>query len=268
MNLSLITINKNNAVGLENTVKSVITQIYTDFEYIIIDGSSSDDSLKIIKKYEDKITRWVSEPDSGIYNAVNKAIQAAKGKFCLFLNSGDYLIDSNTLKNVFEEIKNCPESGIFYSDCVNQNNTITIVPKLLDIGFFLYTNINHQNSIIKRELFFTHGFYDEKFKIVSDWAFNLSEFWIHKTKFTYIKTRIALYDTHGISSIQVEESRAEREIVITNVFKELSPVLLEYAKYKWHLPNMVYSNIRQRQGLGFRFILGCIKHWFLRKKKA
>jgi glycosyltransferase involved in cell wall biosynthesis len=266
MKLSIITINKNNAVGLENTIKSVINQVYTDFEYIIIDGASSDGSLEIIKKYEDKITKQVSETDSGIYNALNKGIRLAEGDFCLFLNSGDYLINSNTLKEVFDEIKNYPESDVYYSDCINQNNTITFSPKLLSIEFFISYNINHQNSIIKRELFYKHGFYNENLKIVSDWAFFLLEFWIYKSKFTYIKTPIALYDTNGISSIQVEQSRSERKTVITDTFKEFSQIFLDYANYKLNLPAIVYSNIQQRQGLGFKFILKCFKHWVFRMK--
>jgi glycosyltransferase involved in cell wall biosynthesis len=268
MKLSIITINKNNAAGLEKTIQSVTAQIFSDFEYIVIDGSSDDGSVEIIKKYAEKITYWVSEPDSGIYHAMNKGIKAARGEYCLFLNSGDILINKNTLNKIFEEISSCPASDIYYSDCVNQNNTISMPPKLLNIEYFIHDSINHQNSITKRELFLKHGFYDEKFEIASDWAFFISEFWVHKTKFTYIKHCISLYDTNGISSSQVEKSRSEKKIVINNMFKELSPIMLEYANYKYNLANIIYSNIQQRQGLGLKFILKCIKHWLFRNKKS
>jgi glycosyltransferase involved in cell wall biosynthesis len=268
MKLSIITINKDNAPGLEKTIQSVVCQTYKDFEYIVIDGASSDGSVELIKKFADKMTYWVSEPDTGIYNAMNKGIRKAQGEYCLFLDSGDLLINSNTLEKVFEEIKNCPESDIYYSDSANQNNTIISLPKVLSVEYFINASISHPNSLIKRALFFKHGFYMENLKIVSDWAFFLSEFWIHKSKFTYIKTYIALFDTNGISSTQIETIRNERGYVINDVFKELSPLLLGYINYKSNLPRIVYTNIQQRQGLGLKFILKCIKCWLLRKKKA
>ena len=89
--LSIITINLNNYLGLEKTIKSVICQTFDNYEFIIIDGGSKDLSIDIIKRYENKVTFWISESDSGIYNAMNKGIRFAKGEFCLFLNSGDYL---------------------------------------------------------------------------------------------------------------------------------------------------------------------------------
>jgi glycosyltransferase involved in cell wall biosynthesis len=268
MKLSIITINKDNAPGLEKTIQSVVEQTFDDFEYIVIDGASSDGSVEIIKKYADRITYWVSEPDAGIYNAMNKGIKKAQGDYCLFLNSGDYLINSNTIKDVFEEIGNCPESDIYYSDHQNQDNTIIFLPRLLNIEFLISYSISHPNSIIKNELFLKHGFYNENFEIVSDWAFFLSEFWIHKSRFTYIKTHIALFDANGISSTQVEKDHLERELVLDDMFKELSPLLLGYINYKLNLPRMIYYNIQQRQGLGLKFILKCIKHWLFRIKKC
>jgi glycosyltransferase involved in cell wall biosynthesis len=248
-------------------MQSVVTQIFTDFEYILIDGGSDDGSVEIIKKYADKVTYWVSESDTGIYNGMNKGIKQARGDYCLFLNSGDWLINSNTLKDVFDEIKNYSESDIYYSDCINQNNILTFLPKLLSIEFFIAYSINHQNSIIKKELFYKHGFYNENIKIVSDWAFFLFEFWIYKSKFSHIKTHIALYDTNGISCVQVEQCRSEMKTVITDTFKEFSQIFLDYVDYKLNLPTVVYSNIQQRQGLGLKFILKCFKHCFFRIRK-
>jgi glycosyltransferase involved in cell wall biosynthesis len=268
MKLSIITINKDNAPGLEKTIQSVVEQTFAGFEYIVIDGASSDGSADVIKRFADKITYWVSEPDAGIYNAMNKGIKKAQGDYCLFLNSGDYLINSNTLKDVFEEIKNYPESDIYYTDCVTKYNTIISVPKLLNIEYLICYTINHQNVIIKSELFFKHGIYNENLKIVSDWAFFLTEFWIHKSKFAYLKTHIAVYDTEGISFAQAEKTPLERKNVLADIFKELSPVILGYVNYKLNLPRMIYFNIQQGQGLGLKFILKCIKHWFFRIKKC
>ena len=140
MKLSIITINYNNAEGLRKTLASVAAQTFRDFEHIIVDGGSTDESVEIIRQYADNeairpenskadnlalspyhlITSspiiWISEPDSGIYNAMNKGIKMAKGEYLLFLNSGDYLVDADTLKNVFEEAN---DVDIIYGDRIN-----------------------------------------------------------------------------------------------------------------------------------------------------
>ena len=89
MKLSIITVNYNDAKGLERTIKSVISQSYHDFEFIVIDGGSSDESQDIIQKYERHIDYWVSEPDGGIYQGMNKGLRQAKGDYVNFMNSGD-----------------------------------------------------------------------------------------------------------------------------------------------------------------------------------
>ena len=91
--ISVITINYNNKSGLEKTIQSVISQTYFELEYIIIDGGSSDGSIDVIKKYENKIDYWISEQDKGIYNAMNKGIAQAHGEYCNFMNSGDCFHD-------------------------------------------------------------------------------------------------------------------------------------------------------------------------------
>ena len=100
MKLSVITINYNNRDGLRKTIESVVNQTCKDFEYVIIDGGSTDGSVDVIKEYADRINYWVSEPDKGIYNAMNKGIDVAQGEYCLFLNSGDYLFDNYVLSEV------------------------------------------------------------------------------------------------------------------------------------------------------------------------
>ena len=95
MKLSIVTVNLNNADGLLKTIESVASQTFTDFEYIIVDGASTDESLNIICQYENvpmSHFQWISEPDSGIYQAMNKGIRMAKGEYLLFLNSGDYFV--------------------------------------------------------------------------------------------------------------------------------------------------------------------------------
>jgi glycosyltransferase involved in cell wall biosynthesis len=229
LKLSIITVNKNNASGLEKTILSVIHQTSADFEYIIIDGNSTDASVEVIRKYDTKINHWVSEPDTGIYNAMNKAILRAQGEFCLFLNSGDCLIDESTLTKLFDELTHIEDAGVYYTDSKATNHPYFQPPKSIDINYLIIHNLNHQNTLIKRALFLEHGLYGEKYRIAADYEFWLREFWAYKTKFIYIKTNIAVYDSFGISSLSNFDS--ELEDAIHSVFGVLGESLLKLRRY-------------------------------------
>jgi glycosyltransferase involved in cell wall biosynthesis len=244
MKLSIITINRNNAAGLEKTIRSVVCQTYTDFEYIIIDGNSDDGSVDVIKKFANKITYWVSEPDSGIYNAMNKGIRKAQGEYCLFLNSGDCLLKPATLQNVFEEITGLDDAGIYYSDGLKNDGSIQIFPDCVNINHLLNSTLNHQNTLIKCSLFHEHEYYNENLKIASDWEFFLNELWTYKTKFVHIKTNISLFDASGIGSSNTAMRRLENKTVFKNVFPELSSSIIELRNYH----ESVYYDIIKNYG--------------------
>ena len=230
MKLSIITINKNNAFGLDKTIQSVISQTYHSYEYIIIDGNSTDTSVDVIKKYNSKINYWVSEPDTGIYNAMNKGILKAQGDYCLFLNSGDWLIASDTLYTVFNEIGD-NTAPILYADRINSDNTTVIYPSNLSINYLLNNPISHQNSLIRRSLFNEHGFYNEDLDIASDWEFFLKELWIYKTNFVHLETNISIFDINGIGSQESPWRIAERNTVYQNVMHELTEIIIEMNNY-------------------------------------
>jgi glycosyltransferase involved in cell wall biosynthesis len=216
MNLSVITINKDNAEGLKKTCLSVVSQTYKDFEWIIIDGASNDNSVSIIEQYSDRVTYWISEPDSGIYNAMNKGIKHAVGNYLLFLNSGDFLLYPWTLEKAFNEIKTCRQADVYYSDAVEHTHKVIISPENITLKLLISYMINHQNTLIRRELF-EHQLYNEKYKIKADWYFFLAEMLQHNISFYKIKTIIAVYDTTGVSSLHEKKSRLERK----NALKEL-----------------------------------------------
>ena len=121
MKLSIITVNLNNKDGLQKTIDSVISQTYKDFEWIIIDGGSTDGSKELIENYSDYVSYWVSEPDKGIYNAMNKGIKQSHGEYLQFLNSGDIFIEDNTLKQVVSQLVN--EDIVFGYAVIINNNT-------------------------------------------------------------------------------------------------------------------------------------------------
>src|SRR4051812_9372166 len=112
--LSIITVNLNNAEGLETTIKSVTGQKNRDFEFIIIDGASTDNSLKVLADYDKQIDLWISEKDKGIYEAMNKGISKSNGAYLLFLNSGDYLYSEDTIGHVMEYLTG--EADIVYGN--------------------------------------------------------------------------------------------------------------------------------------------------------
>lgn len=172
--LSIISVNLNNASGLRKTMESVVDQTFNDFEYLIIDGGSIDGSVEIIGQFTNKITYWVSEPDKGIYNAMNKGILQAKGEYCLFLNSGDYLPAINILESIIPELSK--GSDILYCNGFFQNKffrkKVNLTSKLTK-DYFFYSSIIHPSSFIKRIVLIQMGMYDESFKYCADYNFFL-----------------------------------------------------------------------------------------------
>jgi glycosyltransferase involved in cell wall biosynthesis len=117
MKLSVITIVYNDEKYIEKTIKSVFSQTYQDIEYIIIDGASNDGTVELIKKYDDKIDFWSSEPDKGLYDAMNKGIDKATGDYLIFLNSGDLFYDETTVEKIFLSAEN-QQVDVFYGETV------------------------------------------------------------------------------------------------------------------------------------------------------
>lgn len=176
MKLSIITINYNNADGLRKTVNSVIAQTYCDFEYIIVDGASTDGGAEYVRQLNGQINPFmltcISEKDSGIYNAMNKGIKISKGEYLLFLNSGDFLVSSDVLEQVFADEHSadllCARCNVSDKGKVVWTST---PPKVVTFGTLYYQGLPHQATFIKRDLFNKCGMYREDFRYNSDMAF-------------------------------------------------------------------------------------------------
>lgn len=233
--LSIITINYNNAKGLDKTLQSVINQNSQDFEYVVVDGNSSDESEKIIDSHKNYIDKWISEPDSGVYNAMNKGIRMASGDYLLFLNSGDKLADQNVIAEILPSLKN--NEDIIYGNLIYSLNelpqTLFTPPKNIDLTYFLNSFLPHPSSFIKKNLFQKIGFYNEKFKIISDWEFFLRAIVINKASYLHIDEVISDFDNSGISSDSENEKliRKEKQAVYEELFPNLQNEikLLEFA---------------------------------------
>jgi glycosyltransferase involved in cell wall biosynthesis len=211
LKLSIITVNLNNKKGLEKTIKSIVCQSFDSYEYIVIDGVSTDGSVDVIRQYADKISYWISETDGGIYCAMNKGIARSRGEYCLFLNSGDGLLHENVLTELF--------SSSFDEDIVYGNNVVLseyparISKGLAKSSIGLYDlitgRINHQASFIRRELFDKYGLYSEDYRIASDWKFFLDTIIVGNVSVRYIDRNISFFDVSGVSSANREEAHRE-----------------------------------------------------------
>lgn len=229
MLLSIITINYNNSIGLKKTIESVVNQTSNDFEYIVIDGGSTDGSLDIIKANADKITYWVSEPDRGIYHAMNKGILVSIGEYCQFLNSGDTLCSSDVTETMLSCIQQPNiqvgnmikvwQNGRTYTDRGSASHPITFLT-------FYRGTINHSPAYIPRRLFDQYGLYDETLRIVSDWKWYLQVVGLNKEGVDYRNIDMTCFDTGGISNTQKELEIQERRLVLESLVP--GPILTDY----------------------------------------
>ncbi|MBL0012233.1 MAG: glycosyltransferase [Flavobacterium sp.] len=199
--ISIITINYNDKNGLNKTIKSVLGQTFIDYEFIIIDGGSNDGSKELIVENETKVDYWVSEKDSGVFNAMNKGIRKATGEFLIFMNSGDIFNSNTTLQEVAPDLTS--QYDIYYGDNFKESPSskrLKTYPEKLTFSFFYTGAINHQSTFIRRSLFDDHFYYNENYKIASDWEFFVYVICHQNVPYKYLAKTIAIYDFTGISS--------------------------------------------------------------------
>lgn len=213
MKLSIITINRNNATGLKKTIESVVSQSFTGFEYIVIDGASTDESVDIIESYSDKISYWLSEPDTGIYNAMNKGIKMANGEYLLFLNSGDFLLDNDTIANVFAYER---VADILCARCnVSDNGQVVWTsnpPEDVTFGTLYNVGLAHQSTFISKSLFDKYGYYDESFRYNADVEFWYRTIVNHNASTQKIDIITTDYNLDGISTTQSATKQYQDEM--------------------------------------------------------
>jgi glycosyltransferase involved in cell wall biosynthesis len=226
--LSVITVVFNSVNFIEKTILSVISQNFKDYEFIIIDAGSKDGTIEIIKKYQDKITLWVSEPDNGIYDAMNKGVNLSNGQFIQFLNAGDIFINSNTLYNV--------------SECLKMNSDISLFGYLIENKIyqsdFSFSGLLggmpcHQAIFYKRDYLIKSPF-NIKFKFSADYHNLLNGIFSHSVLAFNITA--VIYDTNGISS---------NFLIKRNIRMErLNSVYISKIPFYWKIPMLMYNILR------------------------
>lgn len=223
--ISVITVSYNAITSIEKTIQSVINQTYPNIEYIIIDGKSNDGTTDIIKKYSDKISYWCSEPDKGIYDAMNKGVKLAHGKWIAFMNAGDSYVNSDVIKNIFSKQIPIEKLVIYGKTLVHYNwGTYIITPnRLMEIKKCM--PFCHQSTFTKREVLINNPF-DVSHKITADHQLFLNLYNSNTTAFEYYSEIIADFDgITGVSSTQ-KNFLSDKNINITTKIKQTINLLL------------------------------------------
>ncbi len=265
MKLSIITINYNDCEGLKKTIDSVWRQTARkEIEHIVVDGGSTDGSAEYLQANTEKLNRWVSEPDKGIYNAMNKGIRIAQGEYIQILNAGDCLAADNVTERMLAALaEHAAEQQVdilygnmlktsdwkhFIRDNGGANSAYTPSSFL----YFYIGTLNHDCAYIRRQLFDTFGFYNESMRICSDWEWYVRTIVFGKVSAIYVDVDVTHFDMNGIS----ESGNKNREIINrerrTYLEQNIPPaILLDYDNYafpitqylrlkKYHLWGIVY----------------------------
>jgi len=208
--ISIITVCLNEVEGVRQTCDSICQQDYRDFEWIVIDGQSTDGTLDVLNEYRSHMARLVSEPDGGIYEAMNKGIGLATGEYLLFLNAGDYLAADNVLSLAAA----APERDILYGDLEMEDNGHSQViqyPDHLTRGYLLKRMMPHQASFIKKSLFERYGLYDTSFRIAGDYELFTRFLHRHGASSYHIPHVLSVFRIGGISNTKAQRAKRKRE---------------------------------------------------------
>lgn len=222
--ISIITVVRNGEKYIEQTISSILNQTYSNIEYIIIDGNSNDSTIEIVKKYDKKIQYWISEPDTGIYDAMNKGILASTGTWLLFINADDYLANDHVISDSIPYLNKSPNIIVYGRLAfVLQNETEIVVGDEWEnikhiFRFKTMTGINHQATFHHRSIF-DSGLYNTKFKLAGDYDLLLKHLKTNNANFIPI---IIAKMRHGGSSTQYYKT----------LFLEICTIYIQNRNYK------------------------------------
>lgn len=213
MKISVITVCYNSVATIRDTIESVLEQDYSNIEYIIVDGGSSDDTLNIIRKYKNSIDVMISEPDRGIYDAMNKGIQSSSGDIICFLNSDDFYENPNVISDVVDQFKSNPDSSLIFGDVVfvEPFNAEKIVRYYNSVNFKAWKlrfgwMPPHPASFFKRSAYERVGKFSLDYKISADYELFVRMLLVHKLNYTRINKVLVKMRAGGISTSGIKNS--------------------------------------------------------------
>ena len=212
MKISVITINYNDRDGLAKTMESVLSQtarLGVDYEYIVVDGGSSDGSAEVMAQYADKLAYGVSEPDGGIFNAMNKGIKAASGDYLNFMNAGDYFAAPDVLERVVKKLDG-KDFYIGHQQNLKPHAHLIKAPRRISACSLVVQPLPHQATFIRSVLLKARG-YNEQFKVIADWEQMVVEFLVNNRTYERLDFVVACFDTTGLSARAGHDGRYEEE---------------------------------------------------------
>lgn len=260
MKVSLITVTYNSSKTLSDTLQSVFNQTYSEIEYIIVDGASKDSTVSIIQEYEPKFNgrmKWISEPDKGLYDAMNKGIQMASGNVIGILNSDDFFTSDDVLTRVAKEFESEPELEAIYGDihfvaadatlanpgkCTRYYSSAMFRPWLLRFGFMPA----HPSFYVRREVYEKYGLYDLDFRTSSDFEMMVRLFGKNKIKAKYIPMDFVTMRAGGESTAGMEAKKKVNRDIAASLKKHgiFTCQAFQWMRYMWKAIELVYTKLR------------------------
>ena len=237
MKVSVITVCYNRKATIEQSIKSVLDQDYPDIEYIVVDGNSSDGTQNIIKSYSDKITKYISEPDKGMYDAINKGLAMATGDIVGLMHSDDVFYDHEVISKIVAVFKNNPDTEGVYGDgiYVTNDEDQKLVRNRIG-GEYDFKRLKsgwlplHPTVYIKKSIIEKYGNYNLNFKIASDTEFLLRYLFKNKINMTYLNSYVVKMRMGGLSTDYKRAFKVLKEDYMIYKFHQLSGVRVVFQK--------------------------------------
>jgi glycosyltransferase involved in cell wall biosynthesis len=242
--VSIITVVRNGEKTLEQTMLSVFHQTYSNIEYIIIDGASTDGTVDIIKKYDKRIMngdfpnvsfKWISEPDKGIYDAMNKGIDMATGEYIFFLGANDEIYKPNSIAEI---ISKSNEAYIIISKILYSNSII--VTSKYSFKTILHNTIHHQSALYNKRLFDNFR-YDIRFDLISDYELNLT-IYLKKMKYCFVDIVLSQCSDNGVSRRYINQAFKETNIIRRKLMGNISYVF-QMGYILKHTIHQIFKNV-------------------------
>lgn len=196
--ISVITVTFNAALTVEETICSVIKQTYSKIEFIIIDGGSTDGTVNIIKKYQNYIAYWISEPDNGIYDAMNKGLKKAQGDWAIFMGSDDIFCNSDVLSKASEKFVN--KDNIYYGNVILKSSGVIYPLRIKNPYQLCLKNFSHQAIFYPISLYKLYS-YKIEYKLWADYVYNIELYGRYRSRFKYLGIIISIFNDNGRGSI-------------------------------------------------------------------